>query len=717
MNSGFYGLAEATQNYVVSTYTLPLGYTGIFPNNPQPGGDKLYAITYSAATPHVVSAVNDSRAMVIYTGHGSEGGWAGPAFSQTNVRGITAANVYPFVGSFACRTNNYEYAEVFGETWLIQENKGAIAYLGSSDYSYWDQDDLLERRMIDKLYEEAAVQASVAGMTHFGLLAVNAAFPGTGTGNARYYWETYNILGDPSVQIILEPLSPDFTLSVVPSRLEFCSAGQAAASVTLAAVNDFNETVTLDLLDEPIGVSGLFDPNPLIPPAASALTVANDGSAAPGIYAVQVQGSSGGLVHTQDLTLGIYTGDPGQPALQTPANNALNQPIRPVFTWSAVSQAGSYRLQVATDSTFNDIVLDVPGLAQAVYTPGVDLNTSTLYYWRVRGENACGESAYSPVFHFTTEAAPGDCPLGSSPIVLYTSTFEDGAGEWTHNAALGADTWDLSTTASHSPTNAFLGVDPATASDQRLVSPAFVLPDASQQPITLTFWHKYAFENDTTCWDGGILEASTNVGASWTQIPASLLLTDPYNGTIYNSLANPLAGKQAYCGSQDWTPSVVDLSSYAGQNLLFRFRLGSDNSIGRAGWYVDDVTVKSCSVQYMVGMTADTDYGANTPGQSVPYTIHLTNLGSSADTFTVTAESEHGWSIGPIAQPGLAPGESVDVLVTVYIPAGADIGLADTLTVRAESQADPNEPPASAALAFTTSVVPFRQYLPVINQQ
>ena len=348
-DSGFYGLAEATQNYVVNTYTLPLGYTGIFPNNPQPGGDKLYAITYSAGTPHVVSAVNDSRVMVIYTGHGSEGGWAGPAFSQTNVRSITAANVYPFIGSFACRTNNFEFAEVFGETWLIQENKGAIAYLGSSDYSYWDQDDLLERRLVDKLYEDAAVQASVAGMTHFGLLAVNDAFPGTGTGNARYYWETYNILGDPSVQIILEPRSPDFTLSVTPSRLELCSAGQASASITLAAVNDFNEPVTLDLLNEPTGVSGLFDPNPLIPPSASALTISNDGSAASGFYTVQVEGSSTGLAHTQDLTLGIYTTDPGQPVLQAPANNALNQLVRPAFTWSEVSQAGSYHLQVAAD--------------------------------------------------------------------------------------------------------------------------------------------------------------------------------------------------------------------------------------------------------------------------------------------------------------------------------------------------------------------------------
>ena len=41
---------------------------------------------------------------------------------------------------------------------------------------------------------------------------------------------------------------------------------------------------------------------------------------------------------------------------------------------------------------------------------------------------------------------------------------------------------------------------------------------------------------------------------------------------------------------------MVSLDAYAGQNVSFRFRLGSDSSVGRVpdGFYLDDVTVQSC---------------------------------------------------------------------------------------------------------------------------
>ncbi len=40
---------------------------------------------------------------------------------------------------------------------------------------------------------------------------------------------------------------------------------------------------------------------------------------------------------------------------------------------------------------------------------------------------------------------------------------------------------------------------------------------------------------------------------------------------------------------------MVDVSSYAGQIVKFRFRLGSDSSVSREGWYIDDVKVQSCA--------------------------------------------------------------------------------------------------------------------------
>ena len=40
--------------------------------------------------------------------------------------------------------------------------------------------------------------------------------------------------------------------------------------------------------------------------------------------------------------------------------------------------------------------------------------------------------------------------------------------------------------------------------------------------------------------------------------------------------------------------SVVDLDAYAGQTVQFRYRLGTDSSVGQEGWYLDNLTVQSC---------------------------------------------------------------------------------------------------------------------------
>jgi bacillopeptidase F (M6 metalloprotease family) len=83
-------------------------------------------------------------------------------------------------------------------------------------------------------------------------------------------------------------------------------------------------------------------------------------------------------------------------------------------------------------------------------------------------------------------------------------------------------------------------------------------------------------------------------GGAYAQVPSAQLLTDPYNGAIASGFNNPLVGRQAWCGTQAFTRSIVDLAPYAGQNVQFRFRLGTDSSTGGEGWYIDDVKVKSC---------------------------------------------------------------------------------------------------------------------------
>ena len=118
MPADLYQIAEGTHNYVVDNYTLPNGYSGIFPNNPQPGGDKLYCITYNATRPDVHASLDEGRWVSIYSGHGSWTGWE--FYGASDVRTLTNGDMFPFVASHACITGDFAQDEVYGETWVLQ---------------------------------------------------------------------------------------------------------------------------------------------------------------------------------------------------------------------------------------------------------------------------------------------------------------------------------------------------------------------------------------------------------------------------------------------------------------------------------------------------------------------------------------------------------------------------------------------------------------------
>ncbi len=189
-------VAEGTHNYVIETYTAPKAYMGVFPNAEQLGGDQLYAITHQVTDPKVLEVMNLGRTIIDYSGHGSNYGWHGPTITQDNVRSLTDPNALPFVVGNACITGDYRVAESFAETWQ-RHPAGAIVYWGSMDSSYWDEDDFLERAMFDHIYRDG--ELNFAAFTDFALGDVWRQYGGEG--RSKYYWETYVLFGDPSLDL------------------------------------------------------------------------------------------------------------------------------------------------------------------------------------------------------------------------------------------------------------------------------------------------------------------------------------------------------------------------------------------------------------------------------------------------------------------------------------------------------------------------------------
>jgi len=183
-------VSEGTHNYVIDTYMVPGGIVS----------DKLYSHTYSATTQQVRDSFNDGRFFGIYSGHGGTYSWAdGPPFSQSDVNNLTNGDMYAFVMSFACITGTYTVDECFVETWVRAPEKGAVTMYGSSVNSYWTEDDVLEKRLFDSIYDSEDEVASEVGPVWIDTLTRYVEQMGSGSTTRRYF-EMYNLMGDPSLR-------------------------------------------------------------------------------------------------------------------------------------------------------------------------------------------------------------------------------------------------------------------------------------------------------------------------------------------------------------------------------------------------------------------------------------------------------------------------------------------------------------------------------------
>lgn len=108
-----------------------------------------------------------------------------------------------------------------------------------------------------------------------------------------------------------------------------------------------------------------------------------------------------------------------------------------------------------------------------------------------------------------------------------------------------------------------------------LYTPKYILGANSQ----LQFVHNYVCEYN---YDGANVSISTSNGTTWT------LLTPQSN---YNSNAlNGLNGEAGWTGnSGGWQLATFDLTQFAGQTAMFRFRFGSDGQTNGPGWFIDDL--------------------------------------------------------------------------------------------------------------------------------
>lgn len=246
----------------------------------------LYNCSSQAAT--IRAEVGAGVGYANYTAHCSPDGWGDPAFLVSHVSGMNNANKYGLMIGNCCQSNAFDQSTCFGEALLRAANKGAVAYIGASNNSYWNEDfywsvgtrssasvnptyDADNLGAYDRLFHthnEAHDQwmVTTGGMVAAGNWAVQNS--STNASMKLYYWEIYCIMGDPSIMPYLsEPESLTATYSdaitIGTNALSVQTEPYAYVALTFegvligAAFADGNGTANVTF--DPLATPGIYE--------------------------------------------------------------------------------------------------------------------------------------------------------------------------------------------------------------------------------------------------------------------------------------------------------------------------------------------------------------------------------------------------------------------------------------------------------------------------
>ena len=231
-------------------------------------------------------------------------------------------------------------------------------------------------------------------------------------------------------------------------------------------------------------------------------------------------------------------------------------------------------IQATLSTSSSDVVIADP----IIFLPLIEPNAVMQFVFELQFVNTASLGQYI-LFQFNVSISNG-LPLNSNLMVPYNmpnifNDFETNTGGFISETG-----WAWGTPSQITPysgtklwSTGLSGNYPDLV-NYVLVTPLYALDDGA----TLTLQHYYGFEN---YYDGGNVGISTNNGLTWN-------LITPLNGYTHTSLSG-LGGEPGFSGTAaNWQQIVFDLSQYAGQQVRFRFRMGSDGGTSSIGWFIDD---------------------------------------------------------------------------------------------------------------------------------
>jgi hypothetical protein len=170
----------------------------------------------------------------------------------------------------------------------------------------------------------------------------------------------------------------------------------------------------------------------------------------------------------------------------------------------------------------------------------------------------------------------------SQSLKLYD--VDSGTSDFDIRVDQGFDTWQIVSTNAKSGKEAFFIAATKEENDHSLITPSF---NAKGKKPVFKFSHRFETQK---VFDGGFVSISTNNGTTWESLNDKYLTTGHTQDIDSSTFAIPeLKGFSGSTGGK-YIDTYIDLSSYEGKDVKFRFRYGSDTTgtESNGGWWIDD---------------------------------------------------------------------------------------------------------------------------------
>jgi subtilisin-like proprotein convertase family protein len=232
---------------------------------------------------------------------------------------------------------------------------------------------------------------------------------------------------DPYERVDVENASGDYTITIthkgslegesqnvslivtgVSSGIAFFTSENAKIACANTAFFDFNYvqtiggTTTVSVDGQPTNATVNLSETSLTEDGTLTVTFGNLENVAPGTYPINVTGTNGSETTTSVIQLTVVHAFSGEEVVRLSPQNGLTGATTSKinFSWENYNNAETYLIEVSESPSFSTVLFSKNSEDLEFSVEG--LQSETIYYWRIKAENACVSGDFSSVYSFQT---------------------------------------------------------------------------------------------------------------------------------------------------------------------------------------------------------------------------------------------------------------------------------------------------------------------------